>query len=81
MSKCSPSYGLLSQVERSYPVLPVQSFKSGLRNYWEQLSWNLNLKFLWHITLYVRVLKKFVALNLTLYEVSYSLPNLYRSES
>ena len=81
MSKYSPSCRLLIRVERSCPSSPLQSFRSSLRNYWEQLSWNLNLKFLWHITLYVNFLKKFVALNLKLCRVIYILSNPYESES
>ena len=77
MSKYSLSYGLSNQAEKNCPVSPVQNFRLSLRNYWEQLSWNLNLKFLWNITLYVSFLKKIVALNLKLYRVSYTLLNLY----
>ena len=75
MSKYSPSYGLLIRVKRSWPISLIESFKSCLGNYWEQLNWNLNLKFLWNVALYVSFLTKLVSLKLKLYRASYALYN------
>ena len=76
MSGQSSSCELLKLANNVCPILAQLGHKAILMNYWKKLGKNLALKFLWHITLCISFLKKFIALYLNMYRVSYALYNL-----
>ena len=64
-------YELMKLVNSRCPVPARLGLKVNLRNYWEQQGLNFVLKFLRNVTLCLKFLTKFVALNLKVWRVSY----------